>query len=96
MQLFIAQNNKQTIVTDNGVINTISYSEKILKVNVGEREYKVPDVFICGKFTVTYKMENNGGLRNIKFEDLETGKYITIKYDYLNSKVYEIIAKPSI
>ena len=86
----------QTIVADNGVIVDINASQKTLKIDIGEREYLIPDIFVCDTYTKYYKSsDTRKGKESIRFNDLVVNQNIIVKYDFLTSKVYEIIVKNS-
>jgi|GEM_PF-3519490 len=91
IMFFIHMN--EPIVTDNGVIAAISTTQKTLKIDIGEREYKIPDVFICNEFTEYFIMNNSENTSKMRFEDLVVGQSIVIKYNIRNDKVYKIIVK---
>ncbi len=80
----------RSIVADSGVIADINSSQKTLKINIGERKYLIPDVFICDTYTKYYK-QSDTWKRGIGFDDLTVGQNIIAKYDFLTGKVYEII-----
>jgi hypothetical protein len=88
-------NRDQTIVSDNGVIVSIDTNNKTLGIDIGEREYKIPEAFICSRSTRIYKSDVEKEKEKIQLIDLKPDQRVVVKYDYYTSKVYEIVVKNS-